>query len=172
MTLPDYLIYITVAEYVGLFVGLIVWVYFTRVRPIHRALFYRVIRNSGVGDKMLIKVGQRNFKPDADFVRFGNEAYPIFFEKMAYRDGNKSVWSFELENKVGITYGGSHDTKSGDIVEGLLYKGVLRRFADSAKSLGTTLTILLVLMVVIAFLAFVAGLFSSPYILPAPVPVA
>lgn len=137
-----------------------------RIRQIYRVEFYRRVASNSFGSKKLVKVGQKDFKPTQKDVEYKKHSYPILFDKMVSTDGRKHIWAFELEENIGLTFGGSHDIGNPSLVADILYSGVLKRFASMVHALDTSTIMLIVAFVVIAVLAFVAGLFGSPYILP------
>lgn len=142
----------------------LIWTF--KLKTVYRAVFYRQVQVSGMGSKQVLKVAQKDFKPSATSVNYEKNDYPILFDKMAYTDGRKHVWAFDLDEKIGLTFGGKHDIGDPQLVGGLLYSGLLKRFANMVNAIDTTVWILIIALVVVALLSFVSGLFASPYILP------
>lgn len=143
-------------------------IYHFKLRVVYKADFYRQTGSSAMGSKKLVKIGSKEFKPDAEHVDYKGKAFTILFEKMVSTDGRKSIWAFDVEKGLGLTFGGSHEVGDTEFAEDLLYSGFIKRLARYISSVDMSFIMVIGLFIVVAILAFVVGLFVSPYILPVP----
>lgn len=129
------------------------------------AQFFRTVQTGSMGARVVQKIGQKDFNAQAETVRFNKHTFPIKFQKMAFQEGNKKVWCFDLDEDLGLNFGGHFELGDTTFMDNVLESGILKQFVQFAGKLDIMSYIIIALFVVVAVLGFVSGVFSSPYIL-------
>lgn len=168
MNIIEMMPYVLAVEAVIACVALVWVIWHFKLRIVYKAEFFRQTGSTAFGSKKLVKVGQKDFKPTDQNVTYKGASYPIMFDKKAHDDGRVHVWAFDVEKKIGLTFGGYHDIGDPDFVDDLLESGVLKQLSRLISSVNLTTWIIIALFAVVAVLAFVSGLFASPYVLGVP----
>lgn len=139
-----------------------------KLRTVYRADLFERLDDTAFGRQQYMKVGQKEFKRGETTANHKiHGAFTIHYDKQTYRDGHKNIWCFDVSNKQGITFGGSHTITNPKYAQSILYNGVLSRFTKLLGALDTTMFLIIALLLGVAVICFALGIFASPYVLPA-----
>lgn len=162
----DWFIYVILAEYVGLFIGVFVWVYRTKLRTIFEARFYRRLSGHDHSDCVYTLVGTKEFKKSDKIVTFKKMTFPVNLQRIAFTDRRKTVICYDIDRNDVIHFGGVRFIGNTSDVNAVMESGFVEKVVEEATGLSKVMILMLVMALGIGACLFVVGLFVSPYVLP------
>lgn len=160
---PDWVIWYTISQYVGLALFGGYWIYKTRFKIGFKAVFVRKVGQESealldpidieYGYAMAAKgewqvVGSKEFKATAGNISFRKKSFTPNLEAVAYRKHGFQILVFDYDSGSCLTFGGEVKNVEPEYAERHLTSGALREFLSGSGVLNRTMLIMLLVVVV------------------------
>lgn len=166
----DMVIWFNVIMGAGLFVGMAIWVWRSKLRSYNVAEFYTPMMDSiQLSDYVYRFLGKVEVKDGAEFAKFKGKSYTLNWSKPSIYSTRKTIFCFDVLNNKQVQFsGGGCWAGDVDLHDMVLSNSLMRRFLNSVSGVDKMVLLLLIMMVGVAVLAFVLGYFIYPQMNPLP----